>query len=297
MELTRRDFLKLAAASAAVLGWEFSDLGRLEEALANPTGPTVLWLQGASCTGCSVSLLNRISTSAPTTAADLLINTVNLAFHPQLMAAAGDSAVDAAKAAYAKGGYILAVEGGVPTAFGGAACLAWTYNGVEVTFKQAVTDLASKAKAVICVGTCAAWGGIPASGPNPTAIQGVKTATGRSTINVAGCPAHPDDVVWVISQLLLAKTISMDSYGRPTYLFPRPVHALCPYREAEETGSLGQEGRCLKEVGCRGPATAGRCHTQRFNGGVNWCMGAGAPCIGCNEPSFPGTQPFYRSGD
>ena len=92
-----------------------------------------------------MSFLNRISTSAPTTAANVLLNSINLVYHPNLMAMAGQSAVDLAKAAYTKGGYILAVEGGVPTAFGGRTCWAWTYNGVDVTFQQVVTDLAAKA--------------------------------------------------------------------------------------------------------------------------------------------------------
>ncbi len=145
MEITRRDFLKLAGASAAVMGLSMSDLSNLEDALANPGAPTVLWLQGAACTGCSVSFLNRVSGNAPKTAADVLIDTINLRYHPTLMAPAGDSAVDIVRSAYDAGGYILAVEGGVPTAFGGATCWAWTYNGVDVTFQQAVTDLAARA--------------------------------------------------------------------------------------------------------------------------------------------------------
>ena len=297
MEITRRDFLKLAGVSAAALGLSMSDLSSLEQALANPAGPTVLWLQGAGCTGCSVSFLNRISSSAPKTAADVLIDTVNLRYHPNLMAAAGESAVNVVRSAYDAGGYILVVEGGVPMAFGGAACWAWTYNGVDVTFKDAVTDLASRASKILCVGTCASWGGIPAAPPNPTGVVGVSKATGKSTINIAGCPAHPDDVVWVISQLLLGRSIPLDSSGRPTTLFPSGMHERCPYKEAGEANRLGSEGKCLQELGCRGETTKGRCQAQLFNGGVNWCMGAGAPCISCNSPSFPGTQSLYKSGD
>jgi hydrogenase small subunit len=295
VEITRRDFLKLAGASAAAVGLSMSDLSRLEQALANPAAPTVLWLQGAACTGCSVSFLNRVSSSAPKTAADVLIGTVNLRYHPNLMAAAGESAVNVVRSAYDTGGYILVVEGGVPTAFSGAACWAWTYNGVDVTFKDAVTSLAARAGKILCVGTCASWGGIPAAPPNPTGIVGVKTATGKSTINIAGCPAHPDDVVWVISQLLLGRTISLDGSGRPKSLFPEDIHEHCPYEDSEEAERLGLEGRCLEELGCRGKETQGRCQVRLFNGGVNWCMGAGAPCIGCNSPSFPGTQALYKT--
>ena len=136
--VSRRDFLKYCGVGAATLGLTMSDLGHLEKALANPSGPSVIWLQGTGCTGCSESFLNRISTSSPQTAANVLIDAINLVYHPNLMAAAGQDAVAQAEAAYSKGGYVLAVEGGIPTAFGGKACYAWTYNGIEVTFESAV---------------------------------------------------------------------------------------------------------------------------------------------------------------
>src|SRR5512136_1111432 len=110
MNVTRRDFLKYLGMSAATLGLSGTDLARLREVLANPGGPSVIWLQGAGCTGCSESFLNRISTSAsePKTAGDVLINSINLIYHPTLMSLAGEDAVDQAEAAYTKGGYVLA---------------------------------------------------------------------------------------------------------------------------------------------------------------------------------------------
>ena len=55
------------------------------------------------------------------------------------MTASGLSAVEALDAAYARGGYVLAMEGGVPTAFGGAAGWAMTdASGHELTIAEAV---------------------------------------------------------------------------------------------------------------------------------------------------------------
>jgi hydrogenase small subunit len=82
--------------------------------LANPNGPTVIWLQGSGCTGCTESFLNLISTSDPKTAADVLINSINLTYHPNLMALAGDSAVAQAQKAYTAGGYVLVPDPGYP---------------------------------------------------------------------------------------------------------------------------------------------------------------------------------------
>ena len=297
MDTTRRDFIRYCGMSAAALGLSATDLLRLEEVLANPKGPTVLWLQGASCSGCSVSLLNRISSQKPTTAADLLINSINLAYHPTLMAAADDSAVSALDRASAGRSYILVLEGGVPTAFGGATCFVYGAGGQDVTFAQAVQTLAARASRIVSVGTCASWGGIPAAGPNVTTIRGVAAYTGKRTINIAGCPPHPDWIVWAIAQLMLKKRIGVDAYGRPTAIFGRTVHDVCPLRETEEASSLGQAGRCLEELGCRGPHTQAPCPNQLWNGGVSWCIGAGALCIGCTQSTFPGATAFYRAGE
>lgn len=296
MQFTRRDFLRVATAAAGAVGLSALDLARLEEALANPNAPTVLWLQGAGCTGCSVSLLNRVGASAPVDAGDLLINSINLAYHPNLMALAGQSAAEVLRQKYAAGGYVLAVEGGVPTGFGGAACWAYSYNGVDVTFQDALKALASRASKILSIGTCAGWGGISAAPPNPYGVQGVGAATGKPTIRIAGCPPHPDWVVWTIAQLLLAKPIALDSYGRPKAIFGRTVHSQCPRWELDE-GHGFTRGTCLKELGCRGPETKANCPVQRWNNGVSWCVEANSPCLGCTEPGFPGSGALYGEGE
>jgi len=343
MNVSRRDFLKFCGLSAAAVGLSTSELGLLEKALASPSGPSVIWLQGSGCTGCSVSFLNLFTggasvpsgpgsstkfkaflplvtrdwqhsepapnpgpdpTPAPSpspgpsagTAADVLINNINLVYHPNLMSLAGQDAVAQAEAAYNKGGYLLAVEGGIPTAFGGRACYAWTYNEQEVTFEQAVRTLADKAAGILCIGTCAAWGGIPAAPPNPTGVMGVKALTGKDTINIPGCPTHPDWIVWAVVQLLLGKPIALDSFGRPTQFFGTTVHDQCPRNGLTKATTIGVDNNCLMDLGCRGPATMANCPLQKWNNQVNWCVDANAPCIGCTEPGFPGTNPFYAPG-
>jgi hydrogenase small subunit len=288
MGINRRDFLKYCGLSAAALGLSSLDLVRLEEALANPDGPKVIWLQGSGCTGCSMSFLNFINTAAgaePTDAGDILLNHINLLYHPNLMAAAGQSAVAVAEQAYGAGGYILAVEGGVPTAFGGRACWAWTYNGHDITFQQAVTDLSAKAAKVLSIGTCAAYGGIPAAGLNPTGVKSVQAVTGKPTINIAGCPPHPDWIVYVIAQLLAGNSIPLDGNGRPTGLYGQTVHSQCPRNDSPEN--------CLAPQGCKGPVTNANCPTILWNNQSNWCVNANAPCYACTEPGFPGSASLY----
>src|SRR6266542_983810 len=89
MNMTRRDFLRWAGASAAMLGLTALDLQDLEKALASAGSPPVLWLQGSSCTGCSISLLNSVNPTIDS----VLLNTISLKYHPNLSTAAGDLAI------------------------------------------------------------------------------------------------------------------------------------------------------------------------------------------------------------
>lgn len=288
MNVTRRAFLEVCKNSAIGLG--VAQFAQLEKLLANSNAPTVVWLQGSACTGCSVSFLNRFSSAAPSTAADVLIQTINLAYHPNVMASAGESAAAVVEAIRSRGGYVLAVEGGVPTAFGGSTCWAWTLNGRDVTFLEAVQSLAAKALKILSIGTCAGWGGIPAAYPNPTGVKGVSAATGKPTLNIAGCPPHPDWIVWGIANALLGTVGRLDASGRPTALFRKSVHDQCPRRGTQEAKTYGQDGLCLKGLGCAGPKTAANCPIHRWNSGVNWCVDANGLCIGCTSPNFPGDR-------
>jgi len=70
---------------------------------------------------------------------------------------------------------------------------------------------------------------------------------------------------------------------------------------------LGQPG-CLNSLGCNGQNTSADCAVRQWNAGEklgedgvvgvvgeNWCIGAGGPCLGCTEPTFPDRMsPFYR---
>ena len=293
MSVSRREFVKYCAALSGTLGLASSDLVRLGEVLAGPACPQVVWLNGASCSGCSVSLLNLIADDGPLDVADLLINWINLSFHPTLMDAAGDLAVSRLERAYSQGGYILAVEGGVPTAFGGAACWAYTRNGEEVTFQETVTRLASRAWAVVSIGTCAGWGGIPSAGTHPASVVGVGELIDQPVVNISGCPPHPDWMVWAFAQLILGNAIDVDSTGRPTTLYGRKIHQDCPLKRAPLATTMGIPGQCLEDLGCRGRSVYAPCASSLWNNGVNWCVDAGAPCIGCTESTFPSPSPFH----
>ena len=71
--------------------------------------------------------------------------------------------------------------------------------------------------------------------------------------------------------------------------FSRLLHDQCPrfsdYERERFAKTFGEEG-CLFRLGCLGPITKSDCNLRHFNGGVNACIRAGAPCIGCSGEEF-----------
>lgn len=321
MRITRRDFLKYCAASAAAVGLSASDLAQLQAALAAESMPTVLWLHGSGCQGDSISLLNLYADIDPVglvTVGDVLLDHLDLAYHTVLMSAAGQTAVQMAQEAQVRGGYLLVLEGGVPTAFGGRACLVYSQDGRAVTYQQAIEQLVGSAAAVMCVGTCACFGGIVASGPdpfehNPTDVISARAYTqqldpGKFVMNIPGCPAHPAWITWGLVQLMLNRQPALDADFRPVALFGNKqqdtetlnIHENCP-RNPQRHGAVladrfGEDHKCLENLGCRGPNTYADCPSRQWhngeNGPVNWCVDCNGLCLGCVESDFPG-GPFY----
>ena len=111
----------------------------------------------------------------------------------------------------------------------------------------------------LCIGTCASFGGIPSGNPNPTGIKSVGELTGLPTINIPGCPTHPDWIVWTVVQLLTGAIPELDDKSRPAALFrgeAHHVHKNCPRKGQGEAKTFGEYGeRCLKGLGCKGPRT------------------------------------------
>lgn len=162
------------------------------EQMATGTAP-VLWLQGQSCAGCSVSLLNA---EAPTPG-KLLTHYISLVFHQTLSSVNGHQAVEIINKTVAQGGYLLCVEGAVPVAMPQACSFA------EEPFAQLLTRVAQKAKAVVAVGTCASYGGMPGAENNPTGATSIpkffkSSNIATPTILVPGCPSHPE---WLLGTL------------------------------------------------------------------------------------------------
>ncbi len=286
VSLSRRDFLKICSTTAALLGIGQGAVPRIAEALEKAVAkrPSVVWLNFASDTGCTEAL---IKASYPNVA-QLILETLSLDYNETVMAAAGTQAEEILSQALQRGDYFLIIEGGIPTK-----------KGYGMIARREMLDIgkefAAKAKAVIAVGSCATWGGVPAGTPNPAGLKGVREALGVQCINLDLCPVNEGILVATIVDILLTDRIpALDNFGRPKIFYGQTIHDQCERRAhfeagrfVERFGSNEEElGYCLYKVGCKGPMAYANCSKMRYNDRVNWCIGAGAPCIGCAEPGW-----------
>ena len=310
-EISRREFIRWAIAVPAALGAAEAFLPRLAAALGNAVKDyPIIWLQASTCSGCSVSVINTIHPSIKNVILEQVLpgHRLILNYHGTLMAATGALSIEAAREAAGKnkGKYVLIVEGAVPTKQNGVYGAIGEDKGKPITMLAWTDQLGRDAMAVLCVGTCAAYGGIPAGEPNPSGCKSVAAVfdslrIDTPIINIPGCPCHPDWFIGTVSKILLygmPTEKELDEYGRLKLFYGRSVHNRCANRDYLDEGifatKFGDEG-CLLELGCKGPFTNADCPIRLWNGSVNWCINAGGPCIGCTEPGFPDAHsPIYQ---
>lgn len=293
-DINRRDFLKFSAVTAAAIGLsQFDVAGRISEAIAaSKSGkPPVIWLEGQDCAGCTTSFASALNPPA----ASLVLDALSIRYHETIMAAAGHLSEETLRQTVKQGGYVLIVEGSIPTADGRFCMIGGR------PFEEILLECAEKAAAIIAVGACATYGGIPAAGP--TGAKGVRDVVkNKPIINVSTCPVHVDHLVGTVVYYLTTKRIPpLDKEGRPLMYFGESIHDNCRRRAYFEEGMLledwndpRQKNWCLIGKGCKGPVTYADCSVRRWNDGLNFCIDCGAGCRGCAEPRFyAGMTPLY----
>ncbi len=307
----RREFFRWAAAATAMTEFNQAFLPKLSAQIQKAVKEyPLIWMQTSACSGCSVSVINTIHPSIKNVILDQILpgHQLSLNYHSTLMAAAGGLSMNAAveTANKYRGRYLYLVEGAIPTADDGIYGTLGEENGKPVTMLEWVRRLAPGAMAILTIGTCAAYGGVAAAKPNPSGARGVGDVLrtlGISTpvINIPGCPCHPDWFIGTVARVLLyglPKPKEVDEHGRLKTYFGKSVHNRCINRDYMDDGifvtKFGEVG-CLLEIGCKGPFTYADCPVRQWNSGVNWCISANAPCMGCTEPGFPDEHsPLYQ---
>jgi hydrogenase small subunit len=296
--VSRRDFMGFCAGVAAMLGLPSSSAAEIAAAIETKAKPSVVWLEFQDCAGNTESFLRA---SKPT-AAEVILDLLSVDYHETIMAAAGYQAEQALAGTIAdqKGKYIAVIEGSIPLGANGAYC---TIGGKSAL--QIAREVCKDALAVIAVGTCAAFGGLPAASPNPTGAVSVSEAVSgiKTLINLPACPVNAENLTAVLAFFLTyGRWPATDRLERPLFAYGKSIHDACERRAHFDAGQyvehFGDEahrlGFCLYKVGCKGPVTFQNCPNIGWNENTNWPIGCGHPCIGCAEPAFwDRMTPFY----
>ena len=297
--INRRDFMKWVSATTATLMLPPMFAPLVAEATELMNRVPVIWLELQDCAGNTEALLR----SASPTVDDLLFDILSLEFHHALMAGAGHDAEHQLEDAihHFKNKYLLFVEGSIPMGMNGNY---GTIGPAGETFHDHLQRIAKDCAAVVAVGTCATFGGVPAAAPNPTGAVGVMDIVkGKPIVNIPACPANPANMVGVVLHYILTGQVpELDSLLRPKFAFGYRIHDNCERRAhfdagefVEEWGDHGAKNNwCLYKVGCKGPMTFNNCSIIRYNEGTNWPIGAGHGCIGCSEPNFWDKYAYQR---
>jgi quinone-reactive Ni/Fe-hydrogenase small subunit/[NiFe] hydrogenase small subunit len=235
--ISRRSFLKWTSVMTGTLMLPPIFKPMVARAAEQFSRLPVVWLHFAECTGCSEAFLR---TSYPNVD-DILLDTISLEYHETLMAAAGDQAEACLEKCLHDfaGKFICVIEGAIPMGLDGRYMRLGPKGKTGIQIGKEVT---SKAAATICIGSCSAFGNIPAAKPNPTDAAGVSKALGIQTINIAGCPPNPTNFIGTILHYLMFGGIpALDNLGRPVWAYGKRIHDYCerrPHYDARDRKSV-----------------------------------------------------------
>lgn len=294
--ISRRGFLKFCSLLASSMALAPAMMPKLAEALENAKRPSVIWLSFQECTGCTESITRSHSPSLE----GLIFDAISLDYHHTLQAASGYGAEEAREEAMKEhyGKYVLVVDGSIPLDNPGYSTIAGISN-LDM-LKQA----AAGAAAIVAVGTCAAYGGLPKADPNPTgAVSVADLIHDKPIINIPGCPPIPVVITGVLAHFLAFGLPELDSLGRPKAFYGQNIHDRCYRRPFYERGLFAEtfddegakKGWCLYKLGCKGPITYNACATTKWNDGTSFPIESGHGCLGCSEPGFWDFGGFYQA--
>ena len=270
---------------------------------------SLLWLQTGACSGDTMSLL---CADSPSIESMIRRGLLDILWHPSLSATppgglgaligrieAGEQALD-----------ILCIEGSLITGPFGTGMFDSYRGRAKIDIVKA---LAPHARYVVAVGSCSAFGGIPAAPPNPTDSIGLqfererpggllgpdwRSRAGLPVINLAGCPTHPTTITRSLAMLADGQPLELDALNRPRAFYGSTVHQGCTRNEyheydLEET-QFGGRGCLFFNLGCQGPNTLANCNSELWNRRSSKPR-AGVPCFGCTSPDFPRDGDLFRT--
>jgi hydrogenase small subunit len=255
----------------------------------------VIWLGGAGCDGCTMATLGA---SGPTIE-DLLLGRLPdlpaiTLVHPTLALASGAEyrALLETAAAGSLGPFILVLEGSVldeTRAGEGSFSRLGSHEERPLTIASWIDRLTPRAEAVIAIGTCATWGGVPAAAGNVTGAMGLEgylgrdfsSPTGLPIVNVPGCApsgdAFMETLVSVLLHLERLVPLDLDDERRPRWLYNELAHPVPARADYLPDGAYAVAER--PSVCCPVPSVG-------WMKGIGGCASVGGACIGCTGRDF-----------
>jgi Ni,Fe-hydrogenase I small subunit len=274
---------------------------------------TLLWLQAGSCGGCTMSVLER---GAAGWFEELRRFGIRLLWHPSVSEETGEEArailhrVERGETRLDA----LLIEGSVLCGPEGTGL----YNrlaGADRSMLDWVRALAPRADYCVAIGSCAAYGGVPAGAPDPTDACGLqylgleaggalgagyRSRKGLPVVNIAGCAPHPGWIMETLGALALGRFAArdMDGFGRPRLFADHLAHHGCSRNEFYEfkasAEDVSERGCLMEHLGCKATQAVGDCNQRAWNGSGS-CTLAGSTCIACTSPAFEATRGFHRT--
>jgi len=241
-----------------------------------PEHATLLWIESGACSGESMAILGldgSFATRDCDFAQFLESEDVRLLWHPSLSLESPRQLLDIVDTIVARKEHLtlFCVEGSIIHGPRGTGMFDSIHGKPK---KDLVAALCYEAEYVLAMGTCAAFGGIPASTPNPTESSGLqftvdkaggllspewRSRAGFPVINLSGCPVDAVTMLRTMSLILNGALPALDKLNRPATVRP-----------------------CLADESCRKCGTAAK---------------VGYSCYNCIGATFPVNKRLFRHAD
>ena len=267
----------------------------------------LLWIQCGGCGGDTWSFFNAAS---PNVIELFNFFGIELLWHPTLSMNSQNSLVTITEAVISGSVKldVLCIEGSILRGPGGTG----RYDEIHgKPKKDLVASLASRARYILAIGTCASYGGIGANTEiEATGLQFLKEEKGgflgeafksgseQPVINLPGCPCHCDVIAGALAAIVSGAQLKLDKYNTPEEWYGMMVHQGCTRNEYHEyrveERKFGEKGCMFFHLGCHGPLVRGPCNKVLWNDRSSKTR-VGVPCFGCTRPDFPQQYPFFQT--
>lgn len=188
-------------------------------------------------------------------------------------------------------------------------------DGAGRSMMHWIEALAARAGDVVAIGSCAAFGGVPAAGENLLDACGLQFEGDRSgallpesfvarnglpVVNISGCAPHPGWMMETFEALVRGelRRDDLDGFHRPRFFTDHLAHHGCNRNEFYEFKAsarvLSARGCLMEDLGCKATQAAGDCNMRLWNGSGS-CTNAGYACIDCTAPGFEGHEGFMQT--